>query len=336
MAVPLLATKLYIPPPRPDRVPRPRLIQRLNEGLRLARLVTLVSAPAGFGKTTLISEWFAALRSDPHHEQPIENPESKIQNRTAWLSLDREDNEPARFWTYFVAALRTVDEGLGESAQQMLQTPQVPSAQLFLTGLLNDIAALPYRILLVLDDFHLISGETILEGLAFLLDHQPQQLHLVLATRADPPLPIVRLRARGQLTEVRDDDLAFTVDEAVTFLNERMGLGLSLEEVKALESRTEGWVVGLQLAALSLQDHMNPRKFIAAFTGSHHFVLEYLTEEVLNRQPRSVQQFLLQTSTLDRLCGPLCDAVRFGCDEAPSSSRGTAVTEKSTSALGLK
>ena len=146
----------------------------------------------------------------------------------AWLSLDQEDNEPARFWTYFIAALRTVEEGMGESSQQMLQAPQSLSAQLVLTGLLNDMAALPYRIILVLDDFHLISGETILEGLAFLLGHQPQQLHLVLATRADPPLPIVRLRARGQLTEVRDDDLAFTVDEAVTFLNERMGLGLSL------------------------------------------------------------------------------------------------------------
>jgi LuxR family maltose regulon positive regulatory protein len=286
-------------------VPRPRLIERLNEGLRLDRQLTLVSAPAGFGKTTLISEWFADLRLDPH-------PGQLIENRMAWLSLDQEDNEPARFWTYFIAALRTVEEGMGESSQQMLQAPQAPSTQLVLTGLLNHIAALPYRIILVLDDFHLISGETILEGLTFLLHHLPQQLHLVLATRADPALPIVRLRARGQLTEVRDDDLAFTVDEAVTFLNERMGLGLSLEEVTALESRTEGWVVGLQLAALSLQDRVDSRGFITAFTGSHYFILEYLTEEVLVRQSESVQRFLLQTSILDRVCGSLCDVVTGG------------------------
>ena len=313
MSVPLLTTKLHIPPLRPNLVPRPHLIEGLNEGLRLDRQLTLVSAPAGFGKTTLLSEWFAALRLDRHRGQPIEN-------RTAWLSLDQEDNEPARFWVYFVAALRTVDAELGRSAQQMLQAPQALSAQLVLTGLLNDIAALPYRIMLVLDDFHLISEETILEGLAFLLDHQPQQLHLVLATRADPALPIVQLRARGQLTEVRDDDLAFTVDEAVTFLNERMGLGLSLEEVKVLESRTEGWAVGLQLAAMSMQDHVDRRGFITAFAGSHHLILEYLTEEVLHRQPEPIQHFLLQTSILDRLCGPLCDAVTGQSDSGTTLS----------------
>ena len=302
MIVPLLATKLYIPPPRTDLVPRPRLVQRLNEGLRQGRQLTLVSAPAGSGKTTLISEWFAALRLDPHHEQPIEN-------RVAWLSLDREDNEPTRFWTYLVAALRTVDDELGTSALQMLQAPQAPSVHLVLTSLLNDIAALSYRSILVLDDFHLVSAETILDGFTFLLDHQPRQMHLVLSTRADPPLPIVRLRARGQLTEVRVDDLAFTVDEAVTFLNERMGLGLSLEEVKALESRTEGWAVGLQLAAMSMQDHVDRCGFITAFAGSHHLILEYLAEEVLHRQPEPIQHFLLQTSILDRLCGPLCDVV---------------------------
>jgi LuxR family maltose regulon positive regulatory protein len=311
--IPLLATKLYIPPPRPDLVPRPRLVQRLNEGLRLGQQLTLLSAPAGSGKTTLISEWFAALRSDPYHEQPIEN-------RTAWLSLDQEDNEPARFWMYFVAALRTVNEGLGVSAQQMLQAPQRPSMPLVMTGLLNDIAALPSRIILVLDDFHLISAETILDGLAFLLEHQPRQLHLVLSTRADPPLPIVRLRARSQLTEVRVDDLAFTVDEAITFLNERMGLGLSLAEVKTLESRTEGWAVGLQLAAMSMQGHVDRRGFIAAFAGSHHLILEYLTEEVLHRQPESIQHFLLQTSILDRLCGPLCDTVTGQSDSGTTLS----------------
>lgn len=302
VTMPLLVTKLYIPPPRTDLVLRPRLIQRLDEGLALGRQLTLVSAPAGFGKTTLVSEWFADLRLDPHRERPVEN-------RTAWLSLDQEDNEPARFWTYLVAALQTVDDTLGESVLQMLRAPQVLPAQFVLTDLLNDIVTLPYRIILVLDDFHLVSGEAIMEGLAFLLEHQPEQLHLVLATRADPPLPIVRLRARGRLTEVRVDDLAFTVDEAIIFLNERMSLDLSLEEVKALESRTEGWVVGLQLAALSLQSRVDPGGFITAFTGSHHFILEYLTEEVLDRQSESVQHFLLKTSILDRLCGSLCDAV---------------------------
>jgi LuxR family maltose regulon positive regulatory protein len=292
MAAPLLATKLYIPPPRPDLVPRPRLFQRLDDGLRLGHCLTLVSAPAGSGKTTLLSEWA-----------------SHVRDCLVWLSLDPEDDDPVRFWTYLIAALRMVDGGLGESAQQMLQTPQVPSTQLVLTSLLNEIAELPKRIILVLDDFHLISSQTILEGIAFLLDHQPPQLHLVLATRAGPPLPIVRVRARGQLTEVRADDLAFTVDEAVTFLNERMGLGLSLEDVKALASRTEGWVVGLQLAAMSLQDRVDRHGFVTAFTGSHHFILEYLSEEVLARQEESVQHFLLRTSLLDRLCGPLCDAV---------------------------
>ncbi|MEJ2736289.1 MAG: LuxR C-terminal-related transcriptional regulator [Anaerolineae bacterium] len=313
MSESLLATKLYIPPPRPDLVPRPRLIQRLNEGLCLGRQLTLISASAGSGKTTLISEWFAALCSDPQHEQPIEN-------RTAWLSLDQEDDEPARFWTYLIGALRTVDDGLGVAAQQMLQAPQAPSMPLVLTSLLNDIAVRPYRTILVLDDFHLISGERILDGFAFLLEHQPRQIHLVLSTRADPPLPIVRLRARGQLTEVRIDDLAFTVDEAVTFLNERMGLGLSLEEVKALESRTEGWAVGLQLAAMSMQDHVDRRGFITAFAGSHRLILEYLTEEVLHRQPESIQHFLLQTSILDRLCGQLCDAVTGKSDSGATLS----------------
>lgn len=302
MAMPLLATKLYVPSPRPDLVPRPRLLQRLDEGLRLGRGLTLVCAPAGSGKTTLLSEWAC-----------------QVQDRLAWLSLDLEDNEPVRFWLYLLAALQTIDAELGRSAQQMLQAPQTPSAQLVLTSLLNDIAALPHQIVLVLDDFHLISAQTIQDGLAFLLEHQSRQLHLVLTTRADPSLPVARLRARGQLTEVRAADLAFTVDEAVAFFNVRMGLDLSLEEVEALESRTEGWAVGLQLAAMSMQDCPDPREFIAAFTGSHHYILAYLTEEVLNRQPESVRHFLRQTSILDRLCGPLCDAV------TGTSSEGTAL-----------
>ncbi|MEJ2212454.1 MAG: AAA family ATPase, partial [Anaerolineae bacterium] len=305
MTVPLLATKLYMPSLRSDLVPRPRLIERLNEGLSSGRQLALVSAPAGYGKTTLLAEWLSALPPDSGGGSPRAG-------RVAWLSIDQEDNEPARFWTYLVAALRTAAEGVGESAREALQAPQPPSPQLLLTGLLNDIAALPQRIILVLDDFHLVTREEILEGLGFLVNHQPRQLHLVLSTRADPVLPLARLRARGRLTEVRLEDLAFTVQEAVTFFNDRMGLDLLLEDVRALETRTEGWVAGLQLAALSLQDCADRRGFITTFAGSHHFVLEYLAEEVLNRQPEPVQRFLRQTSILDRLCGPLCDAVYFG------------------------
>ena len=239
-----------------------------------------------------------------------------MENRVAWLSLDQEDNEPARFWTYFVAALRSVDESLGDSAQQMLRAPQMPAARPILTDLINQIGEYPHRVVLALDDFHLISDKAILDGIAFLLEHGPRQLHLVIATRADPPVPIVRLRARGQLTEKRVSDLAFTVNEAAIFLNERMGLDLSVKEVEALKTHTEGWWVGLQLAALSLKGHADRPGFIAAFAGSHHFVLEYLAEEVLHRQPESTQHFLLQTAFLDRLCGPLCDAVTGQSDGA--------------------
>jgi len=291
MSVQLLQTKLFTPPPHPNRVPRSRLIQRLDEGLRLGHRLTLVSAPAGSGKTTLLSEWAARIRG-----------------RTAWLSLDNADNDPVRFWTYLIAALQAA-HSLGWDALQLLQAPQAPSAPAILTPLLNDIAALPGSVVLILDDYHAIATQAIHDGLAFLLDHQPQQLHLVLSTRADPPLPVVRLRARGQLTELRADDLRFTADEAAAFLNEMMNLDLAPEDVTALETRTEGWIVGLQLAALSMQGRADRREFIAAFTGGHHYVLEYLTEEVLARQPAPVQRFLMQTSVLERLCGSLCDAV---------------------------
>jgi LuxR family maltose regulon positive regulatory protein len=298
METPLLQTKLYIPPTRPELVPRPRLIERLNVGLN--RKLTLVSAPAGYGKTTLLSEWVAQIR-----------------DQIAWLSLDKEDNDPVCFWAYVIAALQTVHtdpstssgQALSQNALQVLKAPQPPPVQSILTPLLNDIAALPDRVVLVLDDYHVISTQAIHDGIAFLLAHQPPQLHLVLSTRADPPLPIARLRGRGQLTELRADDLRFTADEAAAFLNTVMDLDLPPEDVKALAARTEGWIVGLQLAALSMQGRDDTHEFITAFTGSHHYVLEYLTEEVLRRQPEPVQQFLLQTSILDRLCGPLCNAV---------------------------
>jgi len=296
MATPLLKTKLYIPPVRPGLVSRPRLIERLDEGLRQGRQLTLISAPAGFGKTTLLSEWVAGYgQLEPNV-------------RVAWLSLDERDDDLARFLAYFVAALQTIP-GVGESALAMLQSPRPPSVEAILTVLINEIATLPAAFIFVLDDYHLIRAQPIHDTLTFLLDHLPPPMHLALATRADPPLPVARLRGRGQLTELRQTDLRFTPQEAAEFLNRVMGLSLSAEDVAALESRTEGWIVGLQLAALSLQGRADTHEFITAFTGGHHYVLEYLIKEVVRRQPEPVQRFLMQTSILDRLCGPLCNAL---------------------------
>jgi LuxR family maltose regulon positive regulatory protein len=306
MTLSLLKTKLQIPPVRPELVSRLRLIERLEVGHQCK--LTLVSAHAGFGKTTLLSEWVG-----------------RLQGRAAWLSLDREDDDEARFWIYLIAALQTVQAGLGQDALRLLQAPQQPAIQAILTVLLNQMTALSQETILVLDDYHLISNPAIHNGLSFLLEHLPAQMHVAISTRADPPLPIHRLRARGQLTELRSGDLRFTVDEALAFLNAAMDLNLAREDVEALEARTEGWIVGLQLAALSLQGRADAHEFITAFSGGHHYVLEYLTEEVVRRQPEPVQRFLMQTSILDRLCGPLCDAVRFGCSEPPSTPRGDAV-----------
>ncbi len=290
MPAPILATKLYIPPPRPEVVHRPRLIERLNEGLH--RKLTLISAPAGFGKTTLVSEWLAGC------ERPA-----------AWLSLDEGDNDPARFLAYLVAALQTIAANVGEGVLGVLQSPQPPPTESVLTTLLNEITTVPDDLVLVLDDFHVIDAKPVDDALTFLLEHLPPQVHLVIATREDPHLPLARLRVRGQLTELRAADLRFTPSEADEFLKGVMGLNLSAEDVAALETRTEGWIAGLQLAAISMRGHEDAASFIESFTGSHHFVLDYLVEEVLQQQPESVQTFLLRTSILDILCGPLCDAV---------------------------
>ncbi len=307
MVASILTTKLYIPPVRPEMVTRSRLIKELNAGLpgqsgRFARKLTLISAPAGFGKTTLLSEWTTTTG------WPV-----------AWLSLDEGDNDPTRFWVYFVAALQTIpslsETGVGESALAMLQSPQPPPMEAVLAALINDIAAVSqhdhesHSYVLVLDDYHEIEAQSIHEGITFLLDNQPRQLHLVLSTRADPPLPIARLRGRGQLTELRQPDLRFTHDEAAAFLNTCVGLNLSPEDVAALEARTEGWIAGLQMAAVSMRNQEDVAGFIRAFAGSDRYILDYLVEEVFHRQPDSVQAFLLQTSILDRLTGPLCDAV---------------------------
>ena len=290
MSTPILTTKLYIPPPQPKVVLRPRLIERLNEGLH--RKLTLISAPAGFGKTTLLSEWVAGC------EKPA-----------AWLSLDEGDNDPTRFLAYLVAALQTIAPNIGEGVLGVLQSPQPPPTESILTALLNEIDTVEDDFVLVLDDYHVIDGKAVDDALTFLLEHLPPGMHLVIATREDPHLPLARLRGRGQLTELRAADLRFTPDEAAEFLNQVMGLNLSAEDIAALETRTEGWIAGLQLAALSMQGLADVTSFIKSFTGSHHFVLDYLVEEVLKQQPESVQTFLLRTSILERLCGPLCDAV---------------------------
>jgi LuxR family maltose regulon positive regulatory protein len=290
MATPLLTTKLYIPPARPDWVPRPRLIERLNNGLQ--RKLTLVSAPAGFGKTSLLSEW--------------------TQQRTwpvAWVSLDAGDSDPARFWVYLIAALQTINRDIGEAALAALQSPQQPPIEPLLTGLINELARVPNPLVLVLDDVHLVIGQPVSEGIVFLLDNLPPHVHLILSSRADPPWPLARLRARREMTELRTRDLRFTSEETASFLNDVMRLDLSPEDVAALKARTEGWIVGLQMAALSMHGRRDAPAFIKALSGSHRFILDYLVEEVLDRQAPDVQEFLLKSSILERMTAPLCDAV---------------------------
>ncbi|HEY3473773.1 MAG TPA: AAA family ATPase, partial [Anaerolineales bacterium] len=304
MASPVLATKLYIPPPPPKVVVRTRLIERLNEGLTAGRTpgVTLISAPAGFGKTTLVSEWV---------HQKDEGRRMKDELKVAWLSLDEGDSDLARFLTYLVAALQTAAPKLGEGALEVLQAAQsqAPPAESILTALLNEVITLPENFILVLDDYHVIDSRAVDEALTFLVEHLPPQMHLVITTREDPALPIPRLRARRQLTELRAADLRFTASEAAEFLNQVMGLNLSAEDLAALDDRTEGWIAGLQLAALSMRGQQDVTGFIRAFAGDHRYIVDYLVEEVLQRQPEAVRRFLLQTSILDRLSGPLCDAV---------------------------
>src|SRR5437762_4036634 len=287
---PILATELYIPPPRPKVVSRPRLLERLNEGLH--RKLTLISAPAGFGKTTLLSEWFAGC------QRPV-----------AWLSLDEGDNDPPRFLTYFVAALQTIAALIGKGVLGVLQSPQSPPTESILTALLNEVATVPDNFVLVLDDYHVIDSKPIDNALTFLIEHLPPQMRLVVATREDPDLPLARLRAGDQLTELRVTDLRFATSEAAEFLNQVMDLNLSADDIALLETRTEGWIAGLQLAAISMQGQKDVTSFIKSFTGSHNFVMDYLVEEVLEQQPENIQTFLLRTSILNRMCGPLCDAV---------------------------
>ncbi len=286
----LLATKLYVPGPQPGFVARPRLVERLEEGL--VRGLLLVCAPAGFGKTVLLADW--ARRGG----RPV-----------AWLSLDAADNDPARFWRHVVAALDRVRPGIAEQIAPLLGPPAPASFEGLVTALVNELATQPDQMLLVLDDYHLVEAPPVHASLGFLLEHRPPGLLLALTSRADPPLGLARLRARGRLAELRAADLRFTAEEAAALLHAAVGPDLPEAAVAALTARTEGWVAGLQLAGLSLRGQADVVGFVASFSGSHRYVLDYLAEEVLDRQPDEVREFLLATSVLERLSGPLCEAV---------------------------
>ncbi len=308
MDAPLLQTKLYIPMTRPDPatrlrtslVPRPRLMERLNEGL--PGKLTLICAPAGFGKTTLVSSWL------DHVNLPA-----------AWLTLDEDDNDLARFLTYLIAALQTIQPEVGTEVLALLRSSPLPRSHTLLTLLINDLTAISERFILVLDDYHSIENETIDQALSFFLDHLPPAVHLVMTSRVDPDLSLSRLRASGQLNELRSADLRFTPAETARFLEQMIDLSLAPAEVAALDRRTEGWVAGLQMAALSLRrrEAAAVSQFIEEFSGSHHYIMDYLVDEVLQQQPAEVQTFLLYTSILDQLCGPLCEAIVRGDEALP-------------------
>ena len=299
----LLRTKFYVPPIRSIQIARPGLIDLINGGLD--QELILVSAPAGYGKTTLASRWLK---------------ESKI--AFSWLSLDSSDNDPIRFLQYLLAALLPIAPGIKNDLLSMLQGIQPTQFENVINLLANELALVSDPFVLVLDDFHVIQSETVLKILSYLLEHLPNQMHLVILTRTDPPLPLSRLRVRGQLLDIRADQLRFTQAEIGAFLNDVMGLTLSVNDLSAMEMRTEGWIAGLQLAALSMQNCKDIHAFVSAFTGSHHYVMDYLAEEVLKFQPKKVSAFLLQTSILDRLCGPLCEAVVEADTAGPVDGQG--------------
>src|SRR5919106_4547110 len=292
MTSPVLQTKLHVPRPRSGLVRRSRLDQRLNRIMESK--LTLVSAPAGFGKSTLVAQWLADA--------------ARGELRAAWLSLDATDNDPVTFWTYVIWALRTVAPGIGEGSLSMLETTQ-PAIERTLAPLVNELAAAPKDVVLVLDDYHVIDAPDIQVGMAYFLDHLPPRMHLVITTRADPALPLARLRARGELHEIRAADLRFTPDEAAAYFNDVLALELGANEIAALEGRTEGWIAALQLAGLSMHGRGDVAEFIAGFAGDDRYVVDYLVEEVLQRQSDDVRSFLLQTSILARMSGALCDAV---------------------------
>jgi LuxR family transcriptional regulator, maltose regulon positive regulatory protein len=286
----LLNTKLNVPPVRPSHVQRIELLHKLNK-LREYKLALIV-ASAGYGKTALVSEWIA--------QSPI---------KVIWFSIDVGDNDPVRFWDYVIAAIQTAYPDIGEQTLTLLHEPQPLPIETILSSLINEISALPDSLNLVLDDYHVIESSAIHDGLTFLVEHMPSQMRLIITTRTDPPLPLARMRVRSQLLELRSADLRFSQQQIATFFTDVMGLTLTKEEVTALDSRVEGWIAGLQLAGLALQGKSDPAAFIASFAGDHHYVLDYLGDEILDRQPEVMQQFLMQTSILERLNADLCDTV---------------------------
>ncbi|MBW1708927.1 MAG: HTH-type transcriptional regulator MalT [Deltaproteobacteria bacterium] len=290
---PLLATKLFIPQARPDLIKRPRLIERLNKGLK--RKLAIISATAGFGKTTLLSSWYNASLS------------SKIP--VAWLSLDGDDNDPTRFWAYLIRSVGAIKQGVDEKALALLVSPNPPPIESVITALINELTVIPEDFVLILDDYHVIKAKPIHEAITFMIEHQPPQMHLVISGRSEPPLSLARLRGSGQLIELGAADLRFTQEEASSFLRQLMGLKLSPQQVAALENRTEGWIAGLQMAALSMQGHEDISDYIETFAGDDRSIMDYLIEEILEKQPENIQTFVLETSILDRVTAPLCNAV---------------------------
>ncbi|NTU85059.1 MAG: hypothetical protein HGA45_37795, partial [Chloroflexales bacterium] len=313
---PLLRTKITLPPPRRVLLPRGRLLGLLDEGL--AQPVTLVAAGAGFGKSTMVSQWLTEMQNakgnvqngecscaDPHSAYCILHSPPQA----AWLTLDAGDNDPVRFWRYVLAAVEQAVPGVSTEASALLDGPQTGATDAVIATLLNHLQSSEEPLVLALDDYHVIEHAEIHRGLAYAIDHLPAHVNVVLISRADPPLPLSRWRARGQLTEVRAAQLRFTPEEAHAFLAGPMGLDLAPAQTTVLEARTEGWAAGLQLAALSLRGQPDPDAFIAQFAASHRTALDYLIDEVVARQPSHLQHFLLQTAMLDRLCPALCDAV---------------------------
>ncbi len=294
MTIPLISTKFNRPVTGVNCIHRPRLLQILDESLAQNAALILVCGPAGYGKTTIVSDWLQALSTS----LPF-----------AWLTLEQSDNELTRFITYLIASLQCIQPAMGEGILQLLHTHKPPPVQALGALLINELGAIQGRFLLVLDDFHLAASEPIHNFIAFMVDHQPPQMSLVLITRADPPLPLARLRAKNRLVELRQADLSFTPDEAAAFTAQTMGLALSPAQVALLEKSTEGWVAGLQLAAFSMRHRQNPGGFLESFSGEHPFIADYLTDEVLAQLPNALQTFLLHTSILERLCAPLCEAV---------------------------
>ena len=320
MPTTILTTKLFVPPVRSAIVARPRLLERLDSGAQ--KKLILISAPAGYGKTTLASAWIETLKQNKNW-------------RSAWLTLDAGDGNPITFLRYLVAALQTVSAKLGIGAQEALKAPQPPSAEAMLTSLLNEIAVLPHECALVLDDYHTLESVEVDRILHFLLEHLPPQLHLIITSREDPALSLARMRAQNHLAELRASDLRFTFEEVTDFLNHVMQVKIAPDEVALLEARTEGWISGLQLAAISMQGRDDVHEFIRAFAGDNRYIMDYLLEEVLERQPARVRDFFLQTCILERLSGPLCDAVWMPSDtsEEVRDEYSQAVAQDSQSIL---